>query len=69
MPFCARLPQLLNSSVDRARLPRLLNSSVDRVQRIMGSAALVLGSILVAALVCFALMASVLIALVQFRFV
>ena len=40
MPFCARLPRLLDSSVDRA-------------QRIMGSAALVLGLIPVAALVCF----------------
>ena len=44
-----------------ARLPRLLNSSVDRAQRIMGSAALVLGSILVATLVG--------IASVQFGFV
>ena len=32
-----------------AKLPRHLYSSVDRAQRIMGSAALLLGSILVAA--------------------
>ena len=36
-----------------ARLPRLLDSSVDRAQRIVRSAALVLGSILAAASVCF----------------
>ena len=35
MPFCARLP--------------LLDSSVDRAQHVVGSAVLVLGSILVAA--------------------
>ena len=46
----------------------LLNSSVDRVLCIMGSAALVLGSILVAVLVCFASVASVQIALVRFKF-
>ena len=37
-----------------AQLPRLLDSSVDRAPRINGSAALVLGSILVATLVRFA---------------
>ena len=52
-PFCAGLPRHLDSSVDRAQHIDLL-----------GSAALVLGSILVAASVCFAL-----VALVQFRFV
>ena len=36
-----------------ARLSRLLDSLVDRVQRITRSAALVLGSILVATSVCF----------------
>ena len=41
-----------------ARLPRLLDSSVDRAQRLMGSAALVLGLILIAALVHFASVAS-----------
>ena len=41
MPFCATLTRLLDSSVDRA-------------QRIMGSAALVLDSILVPTLVRFA---------------
>ena len=46
MPYCARLPQFLDSSVDR-------------VQRVMGSATLILGSILVVALVRFALVASV----------
>ena len=51
VPICARLPQLLDSSVDRA-------------QRIMGSAALVLGLILIAALVRFALVASVQISLI-----
>ena len=51
------------------RLPRLLDSSVDRAQCMMGSAALVLGSILVAASVCFASVASVRIALVRFGFV
>ena len=53
MPFCARLSRLLDCSVDRA-------------QRIMGSAVLVLGLILVATLVRFA---SVWIALVRFVFV
>ena len=48
MPFCARLP--------------LLDTSVDRVQRLMGSAALVLGSIFIAASICFA---SIWIALVR----
>ena len=42
-----------------ARLPRLLDSSVDRALRKMESAALVLGSIFVAALVHFAWVASV----------
>ena len=37
-----------------ASLPRFLDSSVDRAQRIMGSAALVVGSILVATAVRFA---------------
>ena len=46
MPFCATLPQLLDSSVDRA-------------QRVVGSAALVLGLILVAASVRFASVASI----------
>ena len=47
-----------------ARLSRLLDSSVDRAQRIVGSAALVMGSILVAASVRFASVALVRIALV-----
>ena len=42
----------------RARLPRLLDSSVDRAQRLVGSAALVSGPIPVAASVCFASVAS-----------
>ena len=46
MPFCARLPQLLDSLVERA-------------QHVMGSAVLVLGSILVAASHRFALVAAV----------
>ena len=45
-----------------AILPRLLDSSVDRAQHIMSSAALVLGSILVAASVHFTSMDSVRIA-------
>ena len=47
-----------------AGLPRLLDSSVDRAQRKWGSAVLVLGLILIAALVRFASMA-----LVRFGFV
>ena len=43
--------------------------SVDRAQRVMGSAALVLGSTLVATLVCFASMASIRIASFRFVFV
>ena len=50
MPFCAGLPRLLDSLVDRA-------------QRKMGSAALVLGLILVAASVHFASVSFVRIAL------
>ena len=56
MPFCTRLPRLLDSSVDSA-------------QGIMGSAALVLGSILVTTAVCFASVASICIASVRFGFV
>ena len=58
MPFCISV-----------RLPRLPDSSVDRAQRMMGSAALVLGSILVTASVQFASVVLVQIAAVQFGFV